>query len=338
MSITAGLDVGGAHLKVARTENGRIVAVAQIACPLWLGMQHLDSALTEARQLLEGASTVAVTMTGELSDLFTDRREGVGVLVGKLTNALSGAPRFWMGQRGMGSAGDAIAHHADVASTNFLATATFVARRCPEALLLDMGSTTTDIIPIADGTPVPIGLTDADRLTTQELVYTGLTRTAVMAVATECDFKGRRQGLCREYFATIADVRRILGELPEGVDQHQTADRRGKSVAESIARLARMFGRDADDGTADDWRHAAQDIADAQRASIEAGCRTVLARASLRADAPLILAGIGAGVLALVSKSLGHRALSFGDLAGAQGELAVRATHCAPAVSVALLA
>jgi probable H4MPT-linked C1 transfer pathway protein len=273
-----------------------------------------------------------------LSDLFANRREGVEILVLKLDGEFGSKARFWMGRRGFGTAIEAIAHYIDVASTNFLATATLVARHHRDALLIDMGSTTTDIIAITDGAPNVVGLTDADRLATCELVYTGLTRTAVMGVATSAEFRGRRQGLCREYLATMADVRRILGDLPDGVDQHATADGRGKSVPESIARLARMFGRDAADGSDADWRAAAAAIAEAQLQSIVEGCDAVIGRSNLAGGAPVIVAGIGAGIIAMgIAKRSAREAVLFGDLAGAEANARAAATHCAPAVAVALL-
>jgi probable H4MPT-linked C1 transfer pathway protein len=338
MSITAGLDVGGAHLKVARTESGRVTHVEQIPCPLWQGMPHLDQALETAKPLIADAGTVAITMTGELSDLFADRREGVETLVRKLDAEFGSKARFWMGRRGFGSATEAIAYYVDVASTNFLATAAIVARHHADALLIDMGSTTTDIIAIRNGSPDVVGLTDADRLATFELVYTGLTRTAVMGVATSAEFQGRRQGLCREYLATMADVRRILGELPDGLDQHATADGRGKSVPESIARLARMFGRDAADGSADDWRAAAAAIAEAQVQSITEGYEAVVKRAALPGQGPIIVAGVGADIITVgIASRAKRKAIFFGDLAGADAGTVAAATHCAPAVAVALL-
>ena len=133
-----------------------------------------------------------------------------------------------------------------------------------------MGSTTTDIIAVAGGKPPPRGITDGERLATGELVYTGLTRTDVSVVAQRATFHGREQRLAAGGFATMADVRRILGELPDGVDQHATADGRGKSVEESIARFARCFGRDAVDApsTTGAPRHAT--IADRQMTEVRA--------------------------------------------------------------------
>jgi probable H4MPT-linked C1 transfer pathway protein len=281
MSITAGLDVGGAHLKVALVADGRPVAVRQIPCALWQGLDKLDAALAEALPLLDQASGFAVTMTGELSDLFPDRETGVATLVERITQELGPSVRFWMGPRGFGSAEEARCHHRDVGSTNFLATATLVGRQRADALLVDFGSTTADIVAIEGGVPAPLGLTDAERQATGALVYTGYTRTAVMAVAQEVPFRGARVGVAREYLATMADVRRILGSDLTDIDQHATADGKGKSLAESITRLARMFGRDARDGTEEEWRAAAQHLREAQLRSIQDGAALVLSAASL---------------------------------------------------------
>jgi probable H4MPT-linked C1 transfer pathway protein len=337
MTITAGLDVGGAHLKVALTEAGRTLLVEQFACPLWQGLDKLDAALAAARAMTERAERHAVTMTGELSDLFPDRKTGVETLVARLAREFGGETRFWMGPRGFGDASAARLHHVDVGSTNFLATAVLVASRCPDALLIDFGSTTADIIPVKDGKPVPHGLTDADRLATGELVYTGLTRTAVMGVTTRAAFNGRPQTLAREYLATMADVRRILGILPDGVDQHATADGRGKSLAESLARLARMFGRDAADGDLAQWREAAAAIREAQLASIIEGCREVLTAAALPSAAPVVAAGIGAYEVQEIARRLERTSVDFGTIAGAGDDCQLGATRSAPAVAVALL-
>lgn len=337
MTITAGLDVGGAHLKAALVDGGSILAVTQIACPLWQGLDKLDAALAETRPLLSRASRYAVTMTGELSDLFADRKTGVETLIAIMERECGTATRYWMGQRGFGTADAARRHHTDVGSTNFLATAALTGQRLTDALVIDFGSTTADIIPVRAGKPVPRGLTDPDRLASGELVYTGLTRTAVMGVATRATFKGRPQTLAREYLATMADVRRILGALPDDVDQHATADGRGKSVEESIARFARMFGHDAADGTLEEWRQAAEGIREAQLASIIEGCRDVLTASSLPKAAPVVAAGIGTGEVEVIAGKLKRPCNTFGDIAGAGDACRLAATRFAPAVAVALL-
>src|SRR5689334_5097064 len=68
-----GFDVGGAHLKAARVEGGRVVAAAEIACPLWQGVERLDDAVAQAIAHVGTAPVSAVTMTGELCDIFSSR-------------------------------------------------------------------------------------------------------------------------------------------------------------------------------------------------------------------------------------------------------------------------
>jgi probable H4MPT-linked C1 transfer pathway protein len=338
MTTTLGLDVGGAHLKAAVVESGCVRAVHQFVSPLWQGMDTLDAALAAMRATLPGWSRAAVTMTGELSDLFPDRPTGVAALVDRLARELGPEVRFWMGRRGFGGADTARHAPGDVGSTNFLASATLVARRVPDALMVDLGSTTADVIPVRDGAPAPRGMTDAERQASGELVYTGLTRTPVMAVASRAPFRGAWVGLAREHLATMADVRRILGELPDGVDLHATADGRGKSRAESLVRFARLLGRDAAEGSDAEWRIAASYVREAQMRSIHDGILQVLSAAALPEAAPLVAAGIGWRVAAALALRMGRDCRSFGELIGAGADVAELTTHSAPAVAVALLA
>jgi probable H4MPT-linked C1 transfer pathway protein len=242
-----------------------------------------------------------------------------------------------MGMRGLGAPDVAEADPMSAASTNFLASAVLVARRLPDALLVDMGSTTTDIIAVRGGTIAARGLTDGDRLRTGELVYTGLTRTDVSLVAHRGTFQERTQRLAAGGFANMADVRRILGEFPDGVDQHATLDGRGKSIEESIARFARCFGRDASDAHIDDWRASARDIAEQQEHEIRLAIDEVLSAGKLPPDAPIIAAGVGADVIERVARDLGRASRRFGTIAQANDDCREWATRCAPAVAVAFL-
>lgn len=338
MAITAGYDVGGAHLKVALAENGRAIAAAQFACPLWQGLDRLDAAFAQAAALTARADRHAATMTGELCELFPDRATGVRTLVDRLAAILGPGVRIWAGKKGFLAPELAREDARAVASTNFLASAQLIGQRLPAALLIDMGSTTTDIIPVVSGRPVARGLTDGERLGTGELVYTGLTRTDLSAVAHAAPLRGRKQRLAAGGFATMADVRRILGELDEDADQQDTADRRGKSLDESVARFARAFGSDAGDATLEEWRQAARVIADRQMAGLRAACGEVLAARPVPAAAPIIAAGVGVSIIQRLAADLGRAAIPFADIALAAPDCRTWATRCAPAVAVALLA
>ena len=213
---TGAFDIGGAHLKIALAEGGRLLCVRQILCPLWLGVDRLEQALVAARSVLGQIDQAVVTMTGELADIFPDRATGVRAIIATLTDKFDAA-RFWSGLDGFCAEQAAVAEPLRVASMNFLATAQFAAKSVRNGVVIDMGSTTVDIVAICDGAPRPIALTDGERLASGELVYTGLTRTPVMAVVDSVTFAGRRQGVANEYFANMSDVRRVLEDLPEEV-------------------------------------------------------------------------------------------------------------------------
>jgi probable H4MPT-linked C1 transfer pathway protein len=332
MTITTGYDVGGAHLKVATFDGARLVAVRQIACPLWRGIENLDAALDAAAPIIGASRTHAVTMTGELTEIFESREAGVGEIVRRLAARLQGDIRVFMGLKGFAAPEAAISDPLSVGSANFLATARLIAGRRPKALLIDMGSTTTDIV----ACDRPQGLSDAERLQTGELVYTGLTRTPVASVATRAPLAGQWQGLARDAFATMADVRRILGALPDDVDVHQTADGRGTSVGESLVRFARGFGRDAEMRHLATWKASAAYIAERQLRSIHDGVLQVISRPGLEITS-VVSAGIGASVAEAIAARLALPHVDFGTLIDAPVEHRLWATRCAPAVAVALL-
>jgi probable H4MPT-linked C1 transfer pathway protein len=222
-----GWDVGGVHLKAARAEAGRVVKVIQIASPLRPGLERLTQAFGEAKAEIGPAQHHVVTMTGELADTFASRPEGVARLAELTARELAGAPiLFYAGPAGLVRPQDAAKHAAEIASANWHICARLVAARRANALFIDMGSTTTDVIPIAGGRIAGRGYTDAQRLAAGELVYTGLVRGFVMATADRAPVAGAWTTLVNENFATMADVHRILGSLPEGADQMATADGR----------------------------------------------------------------------------------------------------------------
>ncbi|MBY0560528.1 hydantoinase/oxoprolinase family protein [Hyphomicrobium sp.] len=330
--VTIGLDVGGAHLKVARVEDRRVVSVRQIPCPLWEGLDRFDQALQDAATIVEGHSLCAITMTGELTEIFESRETGVLALVERLRERLEGELRFFMGLKGFAAPQAAIGDPLSVASANFIATAELVARLRPKSLLIDMGSTTTDII----ACDRPLGLTDAERLQTGELVYTGLTRTSVASITNRAPLAGQWQGLARDGFATMADVRRILGDLPDDVDQHPTADGRGKTQEESLVRFARGFGRDVEMRHLPTWQVSAAYVSERQLRSIHDGVLQVLSRPRGEVRS-VVLAGIGASHAEKIADRLQLPAYAFGTLIDARDDQREWATRCAPAVAVALL-
>jgi probable H4MPT-linked C1 transfer pathway protein len=339
MSAVIGWDIGGAHLKAARVEDGRVVAAVQLASPLRLGLDSVAQAFAQAIHLIGRSERHAVTMTGELADTFVARREGVEALAGLAARQLdSGAVMLYAGRAGFIAPARASEHVEDIASANWHASAAFVAKTMRAALFADMGSTTTDLVPVRDAAIAAIGYTDAERLAAGELAYTGLVRSPLMSIARHAPVAGRLTPLVNEHFATMADVHRLLGNLPEDADQMVTADGREKTVAASRARLARIVGCDAADLDDAASTALARWFVEAQMRTIADAAMLVLSRTDLVADAPMVGAGVGEAVLREVARRLGRAYVPFGSLLDVAPAAERWASHCAPAAALALLA
>ena len=333
-----GWDIGGAHLKAARIENGRIVAALQVALPLWQGLHEAERAFDEAEARVGRAEVNAVTMTGELCDIFATHAEGVTALAALAERRLTGGALFYAGPAGFVTHERVVDHALDIASANWHASAAAVASLHPNALFADMGSTTTDLIPIAGGEVAALGYSDADRLAHGELVYAGVVRSYLFAGIMRAPFEGRWVNLMNEWFAGMGDVYRVLGELPDGVDVMQTADNRDKSVESSRARLARMIGRDIGDADAAGWARLARYFADSQAQQIEESLHLVLSRGVIADDAPIVGAGIGRFVIERIAARFRRPFILFESLFDATPECARAVSDCAPAAAVAKLA
>ncbi len=337
-----GWDIGGAHLKVARlAADGTIQAAAQYATPLWQGLQSLHHEFERIRQtgIMQDARH-GLTMTGELVDLFPDRRAGVDALLQAFVSHFPEQDTaVFAGRAGFLPVAGARTEAMSVASANWLATALCAATRVERGILVDVGSTTTDIIPIAAHQPCNLGWHDQERLACDELVYTGIVRTPVMALVQRVPFDGRWQNVAAEYFASAADVYRVLGELEADADLHASADGRGKTPAENIARLARMLGTEAgaDDVLDDRWMQLAAHIAEQQLGLIERALIAVSKRMAAGSPVKIIGAGAGAWLAQKLARRQGCDYLAFADLFADGAASARDIATCAPAVAVAEL-
>ena len=162
MTSVVGWDIGGANLKAARAEDGRIVAVTQQPCAPHLGLANVEQAIRAANAIMGPADIHAVTMTAELSDAFEDRLRGVASIAAIFTHEID-APDivFYAGAAGFVGKADVARAAPAIASANWRASAALVARGRAEALFMDMGSTTTDIVPIRGGVVAAFGEDDA---------------------------------------------------------------------------------------------------------------------------------------------------------------------------------
>ncbi len=335
-----GWDIGGAHLKaVLLNADGQVEAAQQLPCPLWLGLNRLEAAMIKMLDDFGVTTTPchhAVTMTGELVDLFANRHDGV-VKISQLAVKLLGSNTLFysMADDFTGKAflalHEALQHTELVASANWHASANLLAKRTDNALLIDIGSTTTDIIAIADATLAISGLTDAERMQQDTLVYTGVVRTPVMAVAQKLMVDNQETNVAAEYFATMADVYRLTEELSAALDMADTADGGEKSLVASANRLARMVGYDAEDKPMVYWIQLAKAIREKQLAQIQ-----LAAIKHIKDGMTIVGAGAGAFLVKVVAQRLNQPYVGLADVLGhgLADDLAV----CLPAYAVARLA
>ncbi|MCA9118530.1 MAG: hypothetical protein KDA79_25890, partial [Planctomycetaceae bacterium] len=137
---------------------------------------------------------VALTMTAELADCFQTKRDGVEFVIRSVQAAYPDVPvRIWLTSGEFAEPDDAAELPMLVAAANWHALATWAGRAVPTGpgLLVDIGSTTTDVIPLMDGFPQTAGRTDQQRMANSELVYTGTVRTPVCAVVKGVPWNGR---------------------------------------------------------------------------------------------------------------------------------------------------
>jgi probable H4MPT-linked C1 transfer pathway protein len=236
---------------------------------------------------------VALTTTAELVDVFASKQEGVLFVLGAASAAL-GARRIRVMTTGgeLVSLDDARRAPLECAAANWVATAMLVARSAPDAILVDCGGTTTDVIPIRDGEVVASGRTDLERLLEGELVYTGVLRTNVAAAASHVPIGGRLCPVSSELFAIAADAYLLLGRLTPAQCTCTFPDGRGASGDEVRARLARVVCADPEQLAAGDLEAIAGAVEEAQVAAIAAALVRVSARVA--AAAPVVAVGVGA--------------------------------------------
>jgi probable H4MPT-linked C1 transfer pathway protein len=321
-----GLDIGGANLKAAHSSG----AARSRPFALWKAPAALPDALRELMRDWPPYDLLAVTMTGELCDCFATKREGVLAILGAVSAVAGPTPvRVWRTDGRLVDLATARAEPLLAAAANWLALATFAGRFVPRgpALLIDIGSTTTDIVPLLDGRPVPRGRTDAERMRHSELAYTGVIRTPLCAI-----LGGHGAA---ELFATTRDVYLMLGRLPENPADRDTADGRPATRACAEARVARMVGADLETSTEGERRKVAE-FALLRQVMHVVGCIEAVAQSLPRLPETIILSGVGE-FLAQVALSE-QKTISPCPVVSLQRQLGPEVSKAACAYALAVLA
>jgi len=300
-----GLDIGGVNTKAVWRDGDSVRTVLR---PYDV-VREREALTTVVRDVVvalagEPADLIALTMTAELSDEFRTKREGVGFVLDAVEAAVPGRVLAFTTAGELVSLAEARARPLDVAAANWVASALAVGALHADALMLDVGSTTADVIPIAAGRVAAAGRNDLDRLLAGELVYTGALRTNLAAIAPRVPIRGRWCPVASELFAISADVHLILGHLAPEAYTCPTPDGRAASVEYARERVARLVCADVEQlGPGEVERIAAYLHAEQVR-QIEVAARQVGTR--FAGAPPVVTLGVGAFLARAAAERLGR--------------------------------
>lgn len=307
MADVLGLDIGGANTKAVflQTQRGRLrdVKLEVEYFPIWKEPEKLASVLSALKKKLGVGKLdcVGVTMTAELSDAYKTKRQGVNRILANVNEAFPYVHSYVLNTNAeLESAADALQEPIGVASANWAATGWLVAQRVADCVVVDVGSTSSSIVPVLAGKVAAKGKTDLEKLICGELVYSGALRTNVAATVNSVPVKGAVAGVASELFALSADVHLILRNITERQYTCETADGRGKTVPEAQARLARVVCADVEMLTAQEIEDMAKHIYDRQIVQVAEGLSKVYAYTKKQGsgEVPIVVTGLGRDFLA----------------------------------------
>ncbi len=338
-----GFDVGGANTKAVfiKTQKGKLqdVKVAAEYFPIWREPEKLARVLLTLKEHLgiNELDGLGVTMTAELSDAYATKREGVRQILECVKAAFPDVPIYVLNTDAkLESIESAEAYPLGVAAANWAATGWLVAQQVNVCVVVDVGSTSASMIPIVKGQVAAKGKTDLDKLICGELVYTGSLRTNVATIVHSVPVKGVVAGVASELFALSGDVHLALGNISEGQYTCETADGRGKSLPEALARLARVVCADTEMLTEQEILNMAKYIHDAQVQQVAEGLNKVYAytKKLTSKKVPVVVTGLGKDFIARkAAEKIGAK-----DIVDMGTLMRTEAAVATPAFGVALMA
>lgn len=296
-----GIDIGGANTKVA-SSDGEITELLYI--PLWKDTT-LPSALKELANRLR-PDGLAVVMTGELADCFVDKEEGIKFIMDAVNNAFECEVRY---VNNTGNFQERTQSSRELAAANWAASARLIGEEVGDCIFVDVGSTTSDVIPIKNGKHVA-GHTDFSRLLRDELFYAGTLRTNLAALLETVDLD---VGTCRvssELFANTADAYMLLGDIDKELYTCETADGAGKNMIDCMRRLARVVCADLTEISEEDVYRLAKNVKERQ---IELLCNSISTVAEKNKLDMIVSAGLGEFMIEEAANRLGFDCFSTAD-------------------------
>lgn len=295
-----GLDVGGANTKAA-SSDGKFTKIEYM--PLW--KEAPLAPLLRQISVEAEPEALGVVMTGELADCFSDKKSGILSIKETVERSFSCPINFW------GVDGFRWTDINDLAAANWSASASLVSEEIGDCIFVDMGSTTTDLIPIKKGPKA--ARTDFERLAKGELIYSGLLRTNLAALLREVEIGGRRVPLSSELFAIAADAHLVLGGISEDDYTVVAPDGGEKDPLSAKRRLARTVCADPEEIGSEGVVEIARHAKSRQERVLKEGIRRLVERHDLDL---VVAAGIGESLIEEAVRALGLECVRLSNMYG----------------------
>jgi len=338
-----GLDIGGANTKATyiKTDNGTVneQRTALEYFPIWKDRkEQLPQVLEKLKQKVADSTAldvVGVTITAELSDAYMTKKEGINHVLDCVTKVFADVPTFVLDvETKMLTVKDARMEPLKVASANWAATGWMISQFIKNCIIIDVGSTTTSIIPVINGKVAARGRTDLEKLQNGELVYSGSLRTNLAAIVESIPVKGKMTRVSSELFAQSGDVHLLLNNIEHEDYTAETCDGRGKTRKEAAARLARVVCADTDMLNEQEIVVMAKFVYERQVEQISAGLKHVYERKqSIQGEKMAVVTGLGRNFLARkAAEKVGFKQIiDMKELVGAEAAIV------SPSIGVALM-
>ncbi len=298
-SFSIGLDIGGANLKVASINNGKIIYF-----PMWKKWKELNKQLFEIKKEYKPKS-VGVVITAELADSFDNKVNGIRYISSVVNDVFDDCNIFYLDVNG--NIKSKIDDPKLFAASNWVASTKFLLRYYENFLFADMGSTTTDLIPVTN--KIEAEKTDYERLRRKELIYFGILRTPIFYVLPEFD----STPLASEYFSITGDIFTLTGDISVKDYNCETPDGRDKGKEDCMRRIARTLCCDVDEIGKDNIFKLAKLVKEEMIKKTSKAIETLAAKYKLN---KVIGCGIGEFILKKASKHAGLDYISLKDKFG----------------------
>ena len=330
-----GIDIGGAHIKiVGLNDEKKINFVDYKKFYLWKEKKKITRIIQYINSISSKITLCGITMTGELCDVFENRHLGAQFIFQNCEN-LKMKKKFYTISKNIFTKK---LHTKNIISMNWHAVARFISKKIKNAIIIDFGSTTTDISIIKDHKIKNQNFDDFSRLNNHELLYTGFTRTPIIGITDRLIFNKKKISIIPEFFSNTSDLYRIKKQLKKKIDIDETSDQRGKSIKLSKERLARNLGFDYNNKRSKLISSICNELIKIQLQKILNYINHNKLKFKLKTSTPLFVCGIGQDVLIDyldLHKKKVYSLQKFFD--SGKTRIGKEATFHAPALALALL-